>query len=139
MENLAIQSASKIVVLGLAIGFGMIIPAQTNAQNYQRVTEASMAPAPRNNNSNSGNTSNYTLNGQEAVPYAYGYSFNMPSDSKWRYIAERCYSSNDGNVCVSGHWIRRVPGRCEETSSHSIRRGNYIRIVPAGPVSSCRN
>lgn len=133
------KSVLLLVSMGVLIGLSSASPNTTHAQNYQRITEASMPPAPINNNSNNGNTSNFGLSGQEAAPYAYGYSFNMPSDGKWRFIAERCFSSSEGNTCVSGHWIRRVQGRCEETTAHNIRRGNYIQIIPAGPVSTCRN
>lgn len=123
-------------IIGSALLAASVVPTSLIAQNYQRVTEASMTPAPRNSNNNN---MGITLNGQEAVPYAYGYSFSMPSDSKWRFIAERCINSADGNTCISGHWIRRIPGRCEEVTSHTIRRGNYIQIVQAGPVATCRN
>ena len=129
----------RLLILGTTIGLLIIansaLPSIAVSQNYQKVTEASMTPAPRSDYNNP----NYAYNGQEAVPYSYGYSFNMPNDAKWRWIAERCFSSGNGNTCISGHWIRRVPGRCEETTSHNIRRGNYIQIVPAGTVSTCRN
>lgn len=81
---------------------------------------------------------NMAWNGMEGPAYGYGYALNMPADGNWRFIEPRCYGSRTGQVCVDGHWVRRKPGRCEEVTAHSVRRGNYIRIVPPGPVASCR-
>lgn len=81
---------------------------------------------------------NLAWNGMEGPAYGYGYALNMPADGNWRFIEPRCYGSRTGQVCVDGHWVRRKPGRCEEVTAHSVRRGNYIRIVPPGPVASCR-
>lgn len=138
MKNSAKKAVLLLIATGSAIALASALPANVAAQNYQRITEAGMTPPPSNNNG-ANNNSSYSFNGQEAAPYAYGYSFNMPSDGKWRFIAERCYNSNEGNTCISGHWIRRRAGRCEETTAHNIRRGNYIQIIPAETVSTCRN
>ncbi len=81
---------------------------------------------------------NFAWNGMEGPAYGYGYSLNLPADGNWRFIEPRCYGSRTGQVCVDGHWVRRKPGRCEEVTAHSVRRGNYIRMVPQGPVASCR-
>lgn len=128
----------KTGILCASLALGITITSNAMAQNYQRITTASMTPAPQNNQNNNDNYSR-GYNGQEAASYAYGYSYNMPSDGKWRFIEERCYNSAQGNTCVGSHWIRRVQGRCEETTSHSVRTDNYIRIVPAGRVSTCRD
>ncbi len=81
---------------------------------------------------------NFAWNGMEGPAYGYGYTLNLPADGNWRFIEPRCYGSRTGQVCVDAHWVRRKPGRCEEVSAHSVRRGNYIRMVPPGPVSGCR-
>ncbi|WP_085338946.1 hypothetical protein [Aquidulcibacter paucihalophilus] len=81
---------------------------------------------------------NFAWNGMEGPAYGYGYTLNLPSDGNWRFIEPRCYGSRTGQVCVDGHWVRRKPGRCEEVTAHSVRRGNYIRMVPLGPVAGCR-
>lgn len=81
---------------------------------------------------------NLAWNGMEGPSYGYGYMLNLPADGNWRFIEPRCYGGRTGQVCVDGHWVRRKPGRCEEVSAHSVRRGNYIRMVPPGPVAGCR-
>lgn len=81
---------------------------------------------------------NYAWNGMEGPAYGYGYTLNLPADGNWRFIEPRCYGGRSGQVCVDGHWVRRKPGRCEEVTAHSVRRGNYIRMVPPGPVAGCR-
>jgi hypothetical protein len=77
-------------------------------------------------------------NGMEGPSYAYGYALNVPADGNWRWIEARCYGARDGRVCVDGHWVRRRSGQCEEVSGHTVRRGGYIRVVPAGTVNACR-
>ena len=81
---------------------------------------------------------NLASNNTQAPPYAYAYALAMPADGNWRWIEARCIDARNGSVCVDGHWLRRAPGRCEEVSSHTVRQGQYIRIVPKGPVNTCR-
>lgn len=113
----------------------------TAAQAYahRRVQDVATANAPvASGPAQGGNTSFVAWTGLEAPAYAYGYALGLPADSNWRWIEERCYPSRAGKICVDGHWVRKQAGRCEEVSGHVIRRGNYIRTVPAGQVTACR-
>lgn len=132
---------SKLInFFSIATTCAIILFAQTvNAQAYRRYNDAAMTSAPRQGASAENSQTRFAYNGHEAAPYAYGYSFNLPNDGNWRYIEPRCYNSASGNTCVDGHWIRKQAGRCEEVTSHSVRTGNYVRIVRAGAVSTCRN
>ncbi len=135
-------------VPGLVLGAAVITAAVAlahagvaEAQNYRRPadTAATPAPAPPGDPRNSRGGATVTLTGVEAPAYGYGYATVLPADGRWRWIDARCYASGGGEqVCVDGHWVRRQPGQCEEVSAHQVRRGNYIRLVPAGPVASCR-
>ncbi len=142
---------------------GLVILASVSAEAgaYRRPMDAAKVAAPIPNqedgssyrdqngrNSQRGRTTpagypaetevNFAWNGMEGPAYGYGYTLNLPADGNWRFIEPRCYGSRTGQVCVDAHWVRRKPGRCEEVSAHSVRRGNYIRMVPPGPVSGCR-
>jgi hypothetical protein len=128
-------------------GAGLVLLSATiaSAYSYRRPQDAATpgAPIQASPNSNAHNQSaqndvNFAWNGMEGPAYSYGYALNMPADGNWRWIEARCYGARSGQVCVDGHWLRRTPGRCEEVSSHSVRQGQYIRIVPNGPVNTCR-
>lgn len=115
------------------------------AYSYRRPQDAATPGAPVQNQNGHGhqgqsaqNDVNFAWNGLEGPAYSYGYALNMPADGNWRWIEARCYGTRSGQTCVDGHWLRRTPGRCEEVSSHSVRQGQYIRIVPNGPVNTCR-
>jgi hypothetical protein len=119
------------------------------AQTYRRPADTAVTPAPRPAPSfapgdprmgtgRSGDARPVGWNGTEGPAYGYGYAANLPADGNWRWIDPRCYDSGQGRMCVDGHWIRRGRGGCEEVSAHQVRRGNYVRIVPAGRVASCR-
>jgi hypothetical protein len=115
------------------------------AYSYRRPQDAATpgAPVQTQNNGTSyapsaQNDVNFAWNGMEGPAYSYGYALNMPADGNWRWIEARCYGSRSGQTCVDGHWLRRSPGRCEEVSSHAVRQGQYIRVVPNGPVNTCR-
>jgi hypothetical protein len=115
------------------------------AYSYRRPQDAATPGAPvqfQNGHGHQGqsgaNDVNFAWNGMEGPAYSYGYALNMPADGNWRWIEARCYGTRSGQTCVDGHWLRRTPGRCEEVSSHSVRQGQYIRIVPNGPVNTCR-
>lgn len=134
---------------GLALGAAALIAAvalahvgAAEAQNYRRPADTAATPAPAppgDPRSGRGSAATVTLTGVEAPAYGYGYATVLPADGRWRWIDARCYASGSGQqVCVDGHWVRRQPGQCEEVSAHQVRRGNYIRLVPAGPVASCR-
>lgn len=128
------------VVLAAAVALSHTSAAE--AQNYRRPADTAATPAPAppgDPRSGRGGGGVITLTGVEAPAYGYGYATVLPDDGRWRWIDARCYASNGGErVCVDGHWVRRQPGQCEEVSAHQVRRGNYIRLVPAGPVASCR-
>jgi hypothetical protein len=113
-----------------------------SAYSYRRPQDAAIPGAPvqvsGSHPPSAQNDVNFAWNGMEGPSYSYGYALNMPADGNWRWIEARCYGTRDGQTCVDGHWLRRSPGRCEEVSSHAVRRGQYIRIVPNGPVSTCR-
>jgi hypothetical protein len=115
-----------------------------SAYSYRRPQDAATPGAPVQVQGNGSpmqgaqNDVNFAWNGLEGPAYSYGYALNLPADGNWRWIEARCYQARDGQVCIDGHWLRRSPGQCEEVSSHSVRRGQYIRIVPAGPVNTCR-
>jgi hypothetical protein len=121
------------------IGFTATV---ASAYAYRRPQDSATPGAPvqtsQSQTPSAQNDVNFAWNGMEGPAYSYGYALNMPADGNWRWIEPRCYGTRDGQTCVDGHWLRRVPGRCEEVSSHSVRRGQYIRIVPNGPVSTCR-
>ena len=114
------------------------------AYSYRRPQDAATpgAPVQHQNGQQSApsaqNDVNFAWNGMEGPAYSYGYALNMPADGNWRWIEARCYGARSGQVCVDGHWLRRQSGRCEEVSSHAVRQGQYIRIVPNGPVNTCR-
>lgn len=152
----------KLWNVALAVG-GLVALASVSAEAgaYRRPMDAASVAAPIPNQdvssygqgehtgrSNSGRTTptgypaetevNFAWNGMEGPAYGYGYTLNLPADGNWRFIEPRCYGTRTGQVCVEGHWVRRKPGRCEEVTAHSVRRGNYIRMVPPGPVASCR-
>jgi hypothetical protein len=116
-----------------------------SAYSYRRPQDAATPGAPVQTNQYSGfhasraqNGVNIAWNGIEGPFYSYGYALNIPADGNWRWIEARCYETRDGQTCVDGHWLRRSPGQCEEVSSHAVRQGQYIRIVPTGPVNTCR-
>lgn len=137
MRRTALLAAGAACLLA-----GLAAP-QTQAQNYRRPADAAAtpAPAPPGSATDRGGGAGVltTWAGTEAPAYGYGYAFVLPADGRWRWIDERCYGATNGQqVCVQGHWVRRQPGQCEEVSQHQVRRGNYIRIVPTGPVASCR-
>jgi hypothetical protein len=128
----------------LAAGLVTLSATVAGAYAYRRPQDAATPGAPVQSQSNghgiqsAQNDVNFAWNGMEGPAYSYGYALNMPADGNWRWIEPRCYSARDGQVCVDGHWLRRASGRCEEVTSHSVRRGQYIRIVPTGPVTTCR-
>jgi hypothetical protein len=116
-----------------------------SAYAYRRPQDAATPGAPVQSQSGNGghnqsaqNDVNFAWSGMEGPAYSYGYALNMPADGNWRWIEARCYGTRSGQTCVDGHWLRRAPGRCEEVSSHAVRQGQYIRIVPNGPVNTCR-
>jgi hypothetical protein len=116
-----------------------------NAYSYRRPQDAATPGAPVQVQGQNGshapsaqNDVNFAWNGMEGPAYSYGYALNMPADGNWRWIEPRCYQARGGDVCIEGHWLRRSPGRCEEVSSHAVRQGQYIRIVPNGRVNTCR-
>ncbi len=130
------NSVKKNLNIVLLFIFSVILNfsiSHANAQTYTKVNSANISPAP----SIKGET-RFGANGQEAAPNAYGYITNLPNDGNWRYIEPRCYKSSEGNVCVDGHWVRKKGNACEETTSHSVKQGNYTRIVNAGSAASCR-
>jgi hypothetical protein len=141
------RKTALIAVTGVAL---IVLSATlASAYSYRRPQDSATPGAPVQTNQQMGQQSghqtpsasndvNFAWNGMEGPAYSYGYALNMPADGNWRWIEPRCYGTRDGQTCVDGHWLRRAPGRCEEVSSHSVRRGNYIRIVPGGPVSTCR-
>jgi hypothetical protein len=139
----------------LAAGLVTFTATLAAAYSYRRPQDAATPGAPvqvQNGHSQNGHSQNgmdhqgqsaagdvnFAWNGMEGPAYSYGYALNMPADGNWRWIEARCYGARSGQVCVDGHWLRRTPGRCEEVSSHSVRQGQYIRIVPNGPVNTCR-
>jgi hypothetical protein len=123
--------------MGLAIITALsAVSAQAGA--YRRPQDAAVPGAPFPQHHVGQSDVAYAWNGMEGPSYSYGYALNLPPDGNWRWIEARCYGSRAGETCVDGHWIRRQAGRCEEVTSHSVRRGRYIRIVPAGPVNTCR-
>jgi hypothetical protein len=129
-----------------AAGAALILVTATfaSAYSYRRPQDAAtpgapvQAPGNTNGTRSAQNDVNFAWNGMEGPAYSYGYALNMPADGNWRWIEPRCYGTRDGQTCVEGHWLRRAPGRCEEVTSHAVRRGQYIRIMPTGPVSTCR-
>ncbi len=108
------------------------VPVIAMSQAYYRVENYVQTPAPKPNGTQ------FTMTGQEIVPYAYGYVYNLPEDGNWRYIEARCYQSNKGQTCIDAHWIKKTKGKCEEVTAHYIRTGNYIKLVPQGKVSTCK-
>jgi hypothetical protein len=120
-----------LALMATALGFCLASTADAGA--LRRPADAMSAGVPLNVGTIATGT------GMEAPAYAHGYAFALPADGNWRWIEPRCREVQGGVACVEGHWVRRVPGRCEEVSAHAIRRGGYIRFVPAGPVSGCRN
>jgi hypothetical protein len=116
-----------------------------DAYSYRRPQDAATTGVPvqtnyaaRTQGQSAQNDVNFAWNGLEAPAYSYGYALNLPADGNWRWIEARCYETRSGQTCVDGHWLRRMAGRCEEVTSHSVRQGQYIRIVPNGPVNTCR-
>lgn len=109
-----------------------LFPLCAFAGQYHRPDSDAQAPLD-----NSFNSKPYTPK-RSIQTYAYDYVFRMPVDGNWRWIEERCYEANNRNVCIEGHWVRRIRGHCEQVSQHSIKNGNYTRIIPAGPAESCR-
>ena len=141
----------QLVVSGLMVaGLALSVVATAHAQNYRRPADTAVAPppvgqadhranpaephAPRHNKYHGAGT----WNGLEAPAYGYGYALNLPPDGNWRWISDRCYTGGQQQICVQGHWVRKRGSACEEVSAHQIRRGNYVRMVPAGPVTGCR-
>jgi hypothetical protein len=129
----------------LAAGLVTFSATLATAYSYRRPQDAATPGAPvhaQNNGSShvssAQNDVNFAWNGMEGPAYSYGYALNMPADGNWRWIEARCYGTRGGQTCVDGHWLRRSPGRCEEVSSHAVRQGQYIRVVPNGPVNTCR-
>jgi hypothetical protein len=131
----------KIALLScLLAGLVTLSATLANAYSYRRPQDNATPGVPVQQSGNGTQSDvNFSWNGMEAPAYSYGYALNMPNDGNWRWIEPRCYGTRNGEqTCVDGHWLRRAPGRCEEVSSHAVRRGNYIRVVPNGPVSTCR-
>jgi hypothetical protein len=129
----------------LAAGLVTFSATLAAAYSYRRPQDAATPGAPVQTSSNGSsyapsaqNDVNFAWNGMEGPAYSYGYALNMPADGNWRWIEARCYGTRGGQTCVDGHWLRRSPGRCEEVSSHAVRQGQYIRVVPNGPVNTCR-
>lgn len=123
----------------------MTIATVANAYAYRRPQDAATPGAPVQSGQDGSsylpsaqNDVTLAWNGVEAPAYSYGYALSMPADGNWRWIEARCYGTRTGQTCVDGHWLRRIAGRCEEVSSHSVRQGQYIRIVPNGRVNTCR-
>jgi hypothetical protein len=135
MRRTALLAISGAIIIALTATIA-------SAYSYRRPQDAATPGAPVQNSQSPAPSSetdvNFAWNGMEAPAYSYGYALNIPADGNWRWIEARCYGTRDGQTCVDGHWLRRAPGRCEEVSSHAVRRGQYIRIVPNGPVSTCR-
>lgn len=134
-------------IAGATIAAITLLALAAPAQNYRRPADAAVTPAPnfapgdaraRQSGQSSIARPVAAWNGMEGPAYGYGYALNLPADGNWRWIDPRCYDSGQGQICVEGHWIRRGQGGCEEVSAHQVRRGNYIRMVPAGQVASCR-
>jgi hypothetical protein len=131
----------KIATISVLLAAGAMLTASlANAHAYRRPQDSATPGAPVQSHQLAPQSGvNFSWNGLEAPAYSYGYALNTPSDGNWRWIEPRCYSTSNGNqTCVEGHWLRRSAGRCEEVTAHSVRRGNYIRVVPAGTVSTCR-
>lgn len=119
--------------IALSFGVALIIaPALAVSQAYYRVDNSTKTPAPI------AMAGQFAMNGQEIVPYAYGYVNSLPEDGNWRYIDARCYQSKKGQTCIDAHWIRKQKGKCEEVTAHYVRTGNYLKLVPAGKVSTCK-
>jgi hypothetical protein len=144
MRTATILSVAIVATAALALSV-----AAASAQNYRRPADTAVTPAPsfapshapgdpRSARQQPSSRPVAAWNGMEGPAYGYGYAANLPADGNWRWIDPRCYDSSQGRVCVDGHWIRRGQSGCEEVSSHQVRRGNYVRIVPAGQVASCR-
>jgi hypothetical protein len=135
MRKTALLAFTGAAIIALTATFA-------SAYSYRRPQDAATPGAPVQTNQSQASSAetdvNFAWNGMEAPAYSYGYALNMPADGNWRWIEARCYGTRDGQTCVDGHWLRRAPGRCEEVSTHAVRRGQYIRIVPNGPVSTCR-
>jgi hypothetical protein len=138
MRRTALLAVAGAAIIALTATFA-------SAYSYRRPQDAATPGAPVQTYQNGGahapsaqNDVNFAWNGMEGPAYSYGYALNMPADGNWRWIEPRCYGTRDGQTCVDGHWLRRAPGRCEEVTSHAVRRGQYIRIMPNGPVSTCR-
>jgi hypothetical protein len=135
MRKTALLALTGAAIIALTATFA-------SAYSYRRPQDAATPGAPVQANQTQApsaqNDVNVAWNGMEAPAYSYGYALNMPADGNWRWIEARCYGTRDGQTCVDGHWLRRAPGLCEEVSTHAVRRGQYIRIVPNGPVSTCR-
>jgi hypothetical protein len=135
-----------IALFAIAAATCAIVSASVaNAYSYRRPQDAATPGAPVQSRAPTGhqtpsaqNDVNFAWNGMEGPSYSYGYALNMPADGNWRWIEARCYQTRSGETCIDGHWLRRAPGRCEEVSSHAVRQGQYIRIVPTGPVNTCR-
>jgi hypothetical protein len=131
------SSVKNTVILAL-ISIGAIFPFGTNAnaQAYYRVEAQQMAPAPQfgTNDNNVG----FNMWGQEIAPYAYNYTSKLPNDGNSRWIDERCFQSSRGQTCIEGHWVKKSAKKCEEVSQHTIKTGNYTKIVAAGRVANCR-
>jgi hypothetical protein len=136
----------KMGLLAVTLATIVLVSASlANAYSYRRPQDAATPGAPVQSQTNGSQQSasaqtdvNFAWNGMEGPSYSYGYALNMPADGNWRWIEARCYQARSGEVCVEGHWLRRAPGHCEEVSSHAVRQGQYIRIVPAGTVNTCR-
>lgn len=137
-------TALPATALVAAILAASAVSGLAEAQSLRRPADAAATPAPAGppgdpRQGAAGGGLLTTWAGTEAPAYGYGYAFVLPSDGRWRWIDARCYAAGSGErVCVEGHWIRRIPGQCEEVSRHQVRRGNYIRVVPDGRVASCR-
>ncbi len=131
------KKSSQNTIILIAI-FGLALWGINNssavADNYYRVSAQERTPAPRVSKNNVA----YNLSGQEAAPYAYSYVNSLPNDGHWRWVEERCYNSSRGQTCVEGHWVRKIGNACEEVSSHSVRTGNYIKIIAGGRSPNCR-
>lgn len=130
------KNSSKIARIAFIILGICSINSQVSAQAYYRVQAETKTPAPKPNNNG---TQYFALNGQEIVPYAYGYVSNLPDDNNWRWIDERCYKSRKGTTCVQGHWVKKSGKSCEQVTGHTIKTGKYTRVINGGKVNTCQN
>ena len=121
-----------------ATGLITLTSTVADAYAYRRPQDAATAGVSVQSQNGAPHTHSVRNNNAEAPSYTYAYALAMPADGNWRWIEARCFDARTGSVCVDGHWLRRAPGRCEEVSSHTVRQGQYIRIVLKGQVNTCR-